>query len=165
MLCHMKLTQTSVEWALDFISAKSDSDLFPPTPELQAIQPLRQQLLDALTTPELQSLTLGPYRRFLVPKDEVSDRQATQLDPQDALILTALMHEYGDGIEKRRASRSQVSAIDSNRIRMVGSTKRSQAGMTSGSRWTIVRFKLAWWSIVISRTSTIRFITILSRIS
>ena len=75
-------------WALDFISARSDSDLFPPTPELQAIQPLRQQLLDSLTTPELQSLTLGPHRRFLVPKDEVSYRQATQQDPQDALILT-----------------------------------------------------------------------------
>jgi hypothetical protein len=108
MLSRMKLSQTSVEWALDFISARSDSDLFPPTPELQAIQPLRQQLLDALTTPDLQSLTLGPYRRFLVPKDEVSYRQATQLDPQDALILTALIHEYGDGIEKRRASRKQV---------------------------------------------------------
>ena len=75
---------------------------------MQAIQPLRQQLLDALTTPDLQSLTLGPHRRSLVPKDEVSYRQATQLDPHDALTLTALIHEYGDGIEKRRASRSQV---------------------------------------------------------
>jgi hypothetical protein len=111
MLSRMELSQASVEWALDFISARSDSDLFPPTPELQAIQPLRQQLLDALTTPDLQSLTVGPYRRFLVPKDEVSYRQATQLDPQDALILTALIHEYGDGIEKRRASRKQVFSM------------------------------------------------------
>lgn len=104
----MHLSQVSVEWALDSVSAKSDSDLFPPSPELSAIQPHRQNLVDALTGADLQNLALGPNRRFLVPKDEVSYRQATQLDPQDAVVLTALIHEFGAGIESRRVSNSQV---------------------------------------------------------
>lgn len=102
------LESTSVEWALDFISSSSDSDLFPPTPEFSSIQALRQQFVSAITVCEVKDLSLGASRRFLVPKDEVSYRQATQLDPQDALVLTALVHQFGDCIETRRLPESQV---------------------------------------------------------
>lgn len=104
----MHLDPTSVEWSLDFIARSSDSDLFPPTPEFGSVQVLRQQLVDALTACELKELSLGVSRRFLVPKDEISYRQATQLDPQDALVLTALIHQWGHGIETRRLPDSQV---------------------------------------------------------
>jgi retron-type reverse transcriptase len=50
----------------------------------------------------------GAHRRFIVPKDEVSYRQATQLDPQDSIILSAVLFQYGDGIEVRRRPMSQV---------------------------------------------------------
>lgn len=102
------LDKTSVEWALDFITPSSDSDLFPPTPEFTSIQVLRQQFVDAVTGCEVKDLSLGVSRRFLVPKDEVSYRQATQLDPQDALTLTTLIHQFGDRIEARRLPESQI---------------------------------------------------------
>lgn len=102
----MKIKRASVEWALEFIAASSDSDLFPPTPELQAVD--HGRFIDALADSDLESLKFGSYRRFLVPKDEISYRQATQLDPQDALVLISLVHGWGDGIEARRLARTQV---------------------------------------------------------
>ncbi|MDY7024297.1 MAG: hypothetical protein SWJ54_23610 [Cyanobacteriota bacterium] len=50
----------------------------------------------------------GSFRRFLVPKEEIAYRQATQLDPQDSIILSALMYQYGQGIENQRLPRTKV---------------------------------------------------------
>ena len=50
----------------------------------------------------------GPHRRFIVPKDDVSYRQATQLDPQDTIILSAIVFEYGNHIEAHRRSEKEV---------------------------------------------------------
>lgn len=104
----MQLERDSVQWALDAIAKNSDSDLFPPTPEFRALTTSPGTLLDELCSRELKDLGHGPSRRFLVPKDEISYRQATQLDPQDSLILTALMHQFGQQIEDRRLGGQQV---------------------------------------------------------
>lgn len=104
----MKLDTQSVTWALDAISAASDSDLFPPTPEIAAARDQGSDLVDRLTGPQIQAFLPGSTLRFLVPKDELSFRPATCLDPQDSLILTALMHQLGEGIESRRRPRGQV---------------------------------------------------------
>src|SRR5262249_5513126 len=56
----------------------------------------------------LLEFTPGAHRRFIVPKDEVSYRQATQLDPQDSIILSSILFQFGDGIEARRLPSSQV---------------------------------------------------------
>lgn len=104
----MKLDRDSVAWALNAVAASSDSDLFPPTPEFKQAAGSPNGLLDALTSPELKDLEIGASMRFLVPKDDVSYRQATQLDPQDGLILTALVYQFGQRIEDRRLPRDQV---------------------------------------------------------
>lgn len=104
----MQLERKSVEWAIEAIAKNSDSDLFPPTPEFGALVATSTRLVDELTQCELKDLPPGPSRRFLVPKDEISYRQATQLDPQDSLILTALIHQFGLQIEERRLSDRQV---------------------------------------------------------
>jgi hypothetical protein len=56
----------------------------------------------------LPTLAPGVSRRFLVPKGKLSYRQATQLEPQDALVLTAIMHEHGAGMEARRLASDRV---------------------------------------------------------
>ncbi len=60
----------------------------------------------------LQATDIGSYSWFagrstVVPKGELSFRSATQLDPWDSLILTALIREFGDTIEKKRIPYSE----------------------------------------------------------
>ena len=98
----------SLEWAIETISRHSDGDLFPKIPEFRAALDEKCVLAQALAKPTLDTLDPGPSRRFLVPKDEISYRLATQLDPQDSIILTALLHQFGQGIEDRRLSRDIV---------------------------------------------------------
>jgi retron-type reverse transcriptase len=43
-----------------------------------------------------------------VPKDEISYRQATQLHPQDSILLSAVIHQFGHGIEGRRLPADHV---------------------------------------------------------
>ena len=104
----MVLSSSSVEWAIDSVAKDSDGDLFPKILEFHAIRAERTQLVNSLTSADLSSLSPGPSRRFIVPKDEMSYRQATQLDPQDSIILSALVHQFGQGIEDRRLSKRIV---------------------------------------------------------
>lgn len=102
------LDSTSVEWAIDFITEHSDGDLFPQIAEMSAIQVEKSRLVTEIAGKDLNQLSIGTSRRFIVPKDEISYRQATQLDPQDSIILSAIMHQYGLGIEGRRQSEDKV---------------------------------------------------------
>ena len=98
----MQLQSSSVRWAIDFIANHSDGDLFPRILEYDAILAQREHFTGLLEKADLNQLRPGPSRRFIVPKDEISYRQATQLDPQDSIILSALLYQYGQGIEDRR---------------------------------------------------------------
>jgi retron-type reverse transcriptase len=102
----MNLTNKSLEWALDFIESQSDSDLFPKILELDALTKngKRNEFISLIEGKDLNLFHPGACRRFIVPKDEISYRQATQLDPQDSIILTSLIYQFGAGIEKRRLS-------------------------------------------------------------
>ncbi|VGO16320.1 hypothetical protein PDESU_04911 [Pontiella desulfatans] len=104
----MTLHASSIEWAIDFVADHSDGDLFPKVPEMEAIRARRGEFVSLLEGKQLSSFKPGPSRRFIVPKDEISYRQATQLDPQDSLILSALIHQFGAGIERRRKSSRHV---------------------------------------------------------
>jgi hypothetical protein len=48
---------------------------------------------------------MEPARRFVIPKEALAFRTATQLDPFDSVILAALMYEIGPAIEARRVLR------------------------------------------------------------
>lgn len=64
----------------------------------------------------------------MFPKDDLSFRQATQLHPQDSLILTAIIYQYGWGIETRRLSEDVVFSYRFNpdeQFRLYG----------AGSKW------------------------------
>lgn len=104
----MTLQRDSVEWAIDFVSNHSDGDLFPKLPEMTAIAARKPEFSNACTGKPLTAFPPGACRRFIVPKDEVSYRQATQLDPQDSILLSATVFQFGAGIEPRRLPKDQV---------------------------------------------------------
>ena len=98
----MPLPENSLRWALDHLNKLGDSDLFPRPAELDAITPLVDDFVATLSTAEVSTLGWGAARRFMVPKDQYSFRRATQLNIRDSLILTAIVHAYGEGIKRRR---------------------------------------------------------------
>lgn len=98
----MTLHHASLDWAIDFVASHSDGDLFPKVLEIEAIQALRSEFIRLVKGKDLSGLAPGAHRRFIVPKDEISYRQATQLHPQDSLLLCAAIHQFGQGIEDRR---------------------------------------------------------------
>ena len=104
----MTLRADSISWALDFLVKHGDGDLFPKILEIDAVSEQRDTLASMLAGAPLGKFQPRPSRRFIVPKDDISYRQATQLHPQDSLILSALMYQYGGGVEARRLNDDQV---------------------------------------------------------
>ncbi|MCY7333527.1 MAG: RNA-directed DNA polymerase [Pseudanabaena sp. CAN_BIN31] len=104
----MCLNEDSILWAIDFVLNHSDGDLFPKILEVDAISQKADLFVKLIAGKDLSLFPAGSCRRFIVPKDEVSYRQATQLDPQDSIILSALMYQYGQGIENRRLPTTKV---------------------------------------------------------
>jgi retron-type reverse transcriptase len=140
----MSLQKNSIEWAVEFVLDHSDGDLFPKLPEMEAIGALKDQFADEIIKKSLSDINAGASRRFLVPKDEISYRQATQLDPQDSIILSSLMYEYGGNIESRRLSKDFVYSYRFNPTKDHGLydsqsgwnsfwTKAKQISLTAGS--------------------------------
>ncbi|MZR14590.1 Retron-type reverse transcriptase [Maritimibacter sp. DP07] len=102
------LDKASVEWAIDFVAEHSDGDLFPQIAEMRVMQAEKDRLANDISGKDLHQFPIGTSRRFIVPKDEISYRQATQLDPQDSIILSAIMHQFGAGVEQRRKPSDKV---------------------------------------------------------
>lgn len=104
----MTLAKTSIDWAIDFVATHSDGDLFPKILEVEAIQAERATFISLIEGKDLTQFHPGACRRFIVPKDEFSYRQATQLDLQDSIILSSVVHQFGNGIESRRLPSDRV---------------------------------------------------------
>ena len=104
----MRLQSSSIHWAIDFLANHADGDLFPRLREFDAIVGQRTYFTALLEKSDISQFAPGPPRRFIVPKDEISYRQATQLDPQDSIILSALLYQHGQGIEDRRLDKQIV---------------------------------------------------------
>ena len=102
------LNAKSVRWAITFVLNHSDGDLFPRLREFEVIHGQVDHFTNLVEQSDLSRLSPGPSRRFIVPKDEISYRQATQLDPQDSIILSALIYQHGQAIEDRRLDRNIV---------------------------------------------------------
>jgi Reverse transcriptase (RNA-dependent DNA polymerase) len=104
------LRPESLEWALTHIMKFGDTDIFPVPFEFACIKGAWAWLL-----PELQKIDLSIYRtrstrRMLVPKANGGFRVATQLDPIDAIIYSALSYESAPLIEARRIPADQSVA-------------------------------------------------------
>lgn len=98
----MPLNSESIKWAISHLSTVGDSDLFPKPAELEPILEQIDDFVTLLTSREPSQFSPNAARRFMVPKDEFSFRRATQLNILDSIVLTSIIHQYGQGIEDRR---------------------------------------------------------------
>lgn len=104
----MTLSKDSLEWSIDFLEKHSDGDIFPKIIEIAAIRAIKDDFVQLVVGKPLTEFKPKSCRRFIVPKDEISYRQATQLYPQDSILLSAIIYQFGQGIEDRRLPADQV---------------------------------------------------------
>src|SRR6266700_5179236 len=103
----LSLRAASYSWAVPHLLKESDTDLFPRPFELEAIESYKEDVVKAIQPIDIGSYSWSVGRSTIVPKGELSFRFATQLDPWDSLILTALVREFGDAIERKRIPYSE----------------------------------------------------------
>lgn len=98
----MKLSEKSLEWALTHLQRENDTDLFPDPVEIEIINQRKTEIINILKNVDLGTYTWKPFRRFLIPKGELSYRMITQFNPLDSVVLSAIIYEYGGLIEAKR---------------------------------------------------------------
>lgn len=103
----MKIKEESIKWALKSLETMGDSDLFARPFELSIIKDIGDTASSRIASLDISDFAYGPSRRFIVPKDDLSYRTASQLDPLNSVILTALIYEYGELIESKRRSKDE----------------------------------------------------------
>lgn len=97
-----KLSTDSLDWALNHALSEGDTDIFPPVFEYEAIKADWQAVRQHLASRDVQNWVSRPLRRALSPKGRYGFRIATQLDPLDFLVFTALVYELGPTLEASR---------------------------------------------------------------
>jgi retron-type reverse transcriptase len=103
----MKINEESIKWALKSLESMGDSDLFARPFELAIIKDIDSSAIARIAALDISDFSYGPSRRFIVPKDDLSYRTASQLDPLNSIILTALIYEYGGLIESKRRPKKE----------------------------------------------------------
>lgn len=101
-----RVQSSSLDWALRHITRFGDTDIFPLPFEYEAIQSDWDTIRDYLASQDLHNWEVREHRRMLTPKHELGFRVATQLDPLDALIVSALVYEIGADFEAARVPTS-----------------------------------------------------------
>jgi len=107
----VKLNEQSIEWAIKSLDKYADTDLFPKPVELKVICSDIGESVSRISDLDISDHQPVAPRRFIVPKDNYSCRAATQLDPLDSLILTAIVHQFGELVEKRRLPVSEETVF------------------------------------------------------
>jgi hypothetical protein len=103
----MKLNKTSIQWAINHLHKFSDTDLFPKPVEFKIIYDQIEDVANLLSEVDLGNYKFNPARRFVIPKDEISYRVATQLDPLDNIFLTSIIYQFGNLVEAKRIAKDQ----------------------------------------------------------
>ena len=103
-----RISANALDFALTHIERQGDTDILPTPFEYRAIRTSWQSVRDYLSTQDLDTWSVRPLRTCMVPKGPLGFRIATQLDPLDLLLITALVYEAGSQIEGARVSRRSV---------------------------------------------------------
>lgn len=98
----MKLSTNSIKWAIDHLDKENDTDIFPKPIEISIIKECKDDFISELSKIDIGNYKWRPSRRFIIPKDELSYRVITQLDPLDSVFLSAIIKEFGHNIEEKR---------------------------------------------------------------
>jgi len=108
----LKLKESSLDWALTHIERYGDTNIFPIPFEYEAIRKCWEtDLKPFLLNSDILNWNTRTDRRCLTPKHRYGFRIATQLDPLDAIIFTALVGEIGKDIEKSRLQKKNEDCI------------------------------------------------------
>ena len=97
----------SLDYALAHLTSRGDTDILPPAFELAAIEQYWADVREELSNLDLSDYVVRPARTFLSPKKGLGFRIATQLDPLDCILITAIVYEIGEDIESSRVSVSE----------------------------------------------------------
>ncbi len=92
----------ALDWALTHVKQFGDTDFFPVPFEYDAIKHHWTAVRDYLAAIDISSHRPQSPLRFLVPKPSGSFRIATQLDPLDTLLYTAVIYEAASAVESMR---------------------------------------------------------------
>jgi hypothetical protein len=86
----MQIRDDSLDLALEHIEHRGDTDIFPLPFEFFAIRHQWTDIKSFIRSKDLRQWNTQPYIRCLAPKGHLGFRVATQLDPLDAIVFTAL---------------------------------------------------------------------------
>lgn len=100
----LHVSDGALDFALNHIVAKGDTDILPPAHEFGAILHHWDEVKPELARRDLDAWVVRPARRCLSPKRGLGFRIATQLDPLDTLLITAIGYEIGADLESRRVA-------------------------------------------------------------
>lgn len=100
-----RLHSSALDVALEHLESQGDSDIVPPAFEIAAIRHSWAALRPYLANQDLDLWQTGARRQCLSPKQRLGLRVATQLDPLDALLTTALVTQVGERLEAVRLPR------------------------------------------------------------
>ncbi|SEN67447.1 RNA-directed DNA polymerase [Paenibacillus sp. OK076] len=98
----MRLSTTSLDWALEHATKYGYVEFFPSAFEFDAMRHDWSNIRSWLSTTDLFQWQTRALRRCLSPKHRYGFRISTQLDPVDFLIYSALIYEIGTDLEHRR---------------------------------------------------------------
>jgi len=102
----LRVSADALDFALAHVERHGDTDILPPAFEYQAIRHSWGEVRAHLSDQDLDTWSVRPSRQCLSPKGQLGFRAATQLDPLDTLIYTALVYEIGVDIEQSRVPRA-----------------------------------------------------------
>jgi len=103
-----KVSEGALDSALQHAVEVGDSDVFPALFEYKVIEQYWDEVRNHLLSKDLDSWVTRPLRTSLSPKGKFGYRQATQLDPLDSLLFTALTIEVAQSIEAARVDADLV---------------------------------------------------------
>ena len=107
----VRISVSALEFALKHVERYGDTDILPGAFEFEAIRWSWDEVQAFLTKADLDIWTLRPLRKCLSPKGRLGYRIATQLDPLDTLLLTALVYEIGHDVERARTPQNDYVVL------------------------------------------------------
>jgi hypothetical protein len=106
-----RLKEDSLQFARAHIETFYDSDFFPKADEFDALWLYWDQVRHVLTQTNVEKLALRTPRALPAPKSCGGYRIVHQLDPLDALVYTALVHDIARDVEAARLPVDQESVF------------------------------------------------------
>src|SRR5436190_21761906 len=104
------LKKASLGWAFGQVQRFGDGDTFPVPFEFAAYRPVWPAVRDYLAGVDVAHCEITGGLKMMVPKHSEGFRGATQLNPFDALLYTALVFESAEEIERFRKPKEVACA-------------------------------------------------------